>query len=122
MDEAATPEASIRRYFFQKDRTTPHAPLLVSCEANGTSHCAPGRSWDPPRCLMRHDQNAHSHRLGLAEAVATVLLLTPVTHAAPTSDSVSGGQDSAALIALSIAGVSTVSCDEPAATHPASAH
>jgi hypothetical protein len=70
---------------------------------------------------MRHDQNAHPHRLGLAAAVATVLLLTPLTHAAPTSDSVSGGQNSAAQTALSIAGAAAMSGAVSAATTPAAA-
>jgi hypothetical protein len=53
---------------------------------------------------MRHDQNAHPHRLGLAAAVATVLLLTPLTYAAQSSDKASGAQNTAAQTALAIAG------------------
>jgi hypothetical protein len=54
---------------------------------------------------MRHHQNAHPHRLDLAAAVAIVLLLTtPLTSAAQSSDNASGAQKSAAQTALAIAG------------------
>ena len=52
---------------------------------------------------MRHDQNAHPHRLGLA-AVATALLLIPLTYAAQSSDNAPSAQKSAAQTALAIAG------------------
>jgi hypothetical protein len=70
---------------------------------------------------MRHDQNAHPRRLGLAAAVATVLLLTPLAHAAPSSDSVSDAQGSAAQTALSLAGAAAMSGAVPSAATPAAA-
>jgi hypothetical protein len=69
---------------------------------------------------MRHDQNAHPHRLGLAAAVATVLLLTPLTYAAQSSDSASGAQNGAAQTALAIAGAAAMN-GAGQATAPAAA-
>jgi hypothetical protein len=70
---------------------------------------------------MRYDENAHSRRLGLAAAVATVLLLTPLTYAAPSSDSASSAQNGAAQTALSLAGAAAMSGAGPAAPAPAAA-
>ena len=70
---------------------------------------------------MRYDQNAHPRCLSLVAALATVLLFTPLTHAAPSPDSVSGDQNSAAQTALSIAGAAAMSGAVSAATAPAAA-
>jgi hypothetical protein len=67
---------------------------------------------------MRYDQNAHPCCLGVTAALATVLLLTPLTHAAPSPDSVSGAQNSAAL---SIAGAAAMSGAVSVATAPPAA-
>ena len=69
---------------------------------------------------MRYNQNAHPRCLGVTAALATVLLLTPLTHAAPLPDS-AGAQNSAAQTALSIAGAAAMSGAVSAATAPAAA-
>ena len=70
---------------------------------------------------MRYNQNAHPRCLGVTAALATVLLLTPLTHAAPSPDSVSGTQNSAAQTALSIAGAAAMSGAVSVATAPPAA-
>jgi hypothetical protein len=67
---------------------------------------------------MRHDQTAQPRRIGLAAALATVLLLTPLTHAAQPSDSPSSDQNSAAQTALAIAGAAAMTNAVPAAAAP----
>jgi hypothetical protein len=69
---------------------------------------------------MRYNQNAHPRCLGVTAALATVLLLTPLTHAAPLPDS-AGAQNSAAQTALSIAGAAAMSGAVPVATAPPAA-
>jgi hypothetical protein len=70
---------------------------------------------------MRYDQNAHPRCLSLVAALATVLLFTPLTHAAPSPDSVSGDQNSAAQTALSIAAAAAMSGAASVATAPPAA-
>jgi hypothetical protein len=70
---------------------------------------------------MRYNQNAHPRCLGVTTALATVLLLSPLIHAAPPPDSVSGAQNSAAQTALSIAGAAATSGAMSVATAPPTA-
>ena len=67
---------------------------------------------------MRHDLNAQLRRWSIAAALASALFLTPLTHAAAPSDTLSGDQGSAAQTALAIAGVAAMSSAAPATAAP----
>jgi len=67
---------------------------------------------------MRYVQNTRPHHLGLTATFAIVLLLTPITRAAPTPDGVSGAQNCAAQTVLSFAPAAAINGAVPVTAAP----